>query len=114
MDLTWLHLEKLLAGVHLHLIRRGDDGSLIMSADRWLIRTASEAAIRFESVAVEGYETVRLDIDLADVTRLTWDRLPRQERRSQVRLHFRNGDIWTFSGYIETSRLESPERVGGA
>jgi hypothetical protein len=44
---------------------------------------------------------VRLD----DVQRLTWDRLPKQQVRSQIRFFLANGDLWTFSGTVDESAL---------
>ena len=45
-------------------------------------------------------------IVLADVDRITWDRLEKQKARSQVRFHLKSGDLLTFSG-----RLPDPEAV---
>lgn len=73
-----------------------------MSADRWFLVEHDAHALRFRSEEHEGVETASLDVDLADVETLSWDRLPKQQTRSQVRLHFRNGDVWTFSGLMTT------------
>jgi hypothetical protein len=31
---------------------------------------------------------------------VAWDRLPKQQARSQVRFHLASGDLWTFSGTL--------------
>jgi hypothetical protein len=100
-DLTPEAAAELLRTPQLTLIRRGADGSLILSADKWTLDRRSDSGFRFRSETVDGMETLWLDVELESVVRLSWDRLPKQERRSQVRVHFHNGDIWTFSGYLE-------------
>jgi hypothetical protein len=42
---------------------------------------------------------------VADLAQVLWDRLPRQQTRSQIRFRFTNGDVWTFSGTVDESRL---------
>lgn len=101
MELSPQAAAELLTAPRLNLIRRGADGSLVLSADKWTLAERSEAHFRFRSEVVDGMDTLWLEVGLHDVERLTWDRLPKQERRSQVRLHFQNGDIWTFSGYLQ-------------
>ena len=101
---------ELLSTTTLNLIRRGTDGSLRMSADRWRLAETSASRLRFRSEFVQDQETVWLDIDLEEVERQSWDRLPKQQQRSQVRFHFKNGDIWTFSGNIElATELQSTQ-----
>ena len=39
-------------------------------------------------------------IVLAEVARITWDRLEKQKSRSQVRFHLKSGDLLTFSGRL--------------
>jgi hypothetical protein len=99
-ELTPDAAAELLRTPRLNLIRRGADGSLVLSADKWTLDERGDSLFRFRSETVDGMETIWLDVDLQDVQTLSWDRLPKQEKRSQVRLHFRNGDVWTFSGYL--------------
>jgi hypothetical protein len=91
---------------HYNFIRRGADGSLVLSADRWrLARVTPEA---FEFVA-EDPAAPPLDVSLVDVRRMVWEQLPRQRVRSQVRFYFDSGDLWTFSGTFEApTPLPSP------
>jgi hypothetical protein len=42
------------------------------------------------------------------VEKLTWDRLPKQQQRSQIRFYLNNGDLWTFSGSVDESALPQP------
>jgi len=41
------------------------------------------------------------------IEKVTWDRLPKQQQRSQIRFYFSNGDLWTFSGSVDESALPS-------
>ena len=41
----------------------------------------------------------------ADIARIVWDRLPKQQVRSQLRFFLTNGDVWTFSGQVDESVL---------
>jgi hypothetical protein len=104
-ELTPEAAAELLRTPGLNLIRRGADGSLVLSADKWTLDERGASLFRFRSETVDGMETIWLDVDLQEVEHLAWDRLPKQERRSQVRLYFHPGDVWTFSGYLA---LEPP------
>ena len=85
----------------LNLIRRGADGSLRMSADRWRFGGGDSERVVFRSIHDDPAESEQmLEVPLAEVARLTWDRLPRQQARSQVRFHLTSGDLWTFSGML--------------
>jgi len=101
-ELTPDAAAELLRTPRLNLIRRGADGSLVLSADKWTLDERSATMFRFRSEAVTDMEILWLDVNLQEVQRLSWDRLPKQERRSQVRLYFHNGDVWTFSGYLSS------------
>jgi hypothetical protein len=90
---------------YFNLIRRGADGSLKLSADHWRLHHSTDQAFHF--VAREP-EAEPLLLPLADVERVLWDRLPRQQARSQIRFRLHNGDVWTFSGSVDESAL--PER----
>jgi hypothetical protein len=92
----------------LNLLRRGADGSLRLSADRWIFERADGVAIVFHSDHPPGDpERQTLAVPLADLRRVTWDQLPRQRTRAQLRFHLANGDLWTFSGSIQ-----APESAG--
>ena len=45
------------------------------------------------------------DLRLEDVEQVVWDRLPKQQVRSQIRFLLANGDLWTFSGTVDESAL---------
>jgi hypothetical protein len=89
---------------HFNLIRRGADGSLRLSSDHWRLDEITDDGFRF--VAREA-DAPPLDLPSADVERVQWDRLPRQQARSQIRFQLNNGDIWTFSGSVDESALPS-------
>jgi hypothetical protein len=84
------------------LIRRGADGSLKLSTDHWRLATSSDDAFHFTADAPDAPP---LSVPVADVRRLVWDRLPKQQVRSQIRFYLRNGDLWTFSGTVDESAL---------
>ena len=85
----------------LNLIRRGADGSLRLSADRWRLDDVGSQAVVFQSTATDpAGQGQLLSLERAEVTRVTWDRLPKQQARSQLRFHLRNGDLLTFSGAL--------------
>ncbi len=84
------------------LLRRGIDGALVLSADRWRLETVTEEEMRFVALAPEAPP---LHLVLSDVEQATWDRLPKQQVRSQIRFRLRSGDLWTFSGTIDEAVL---------
>lgn len=97
-DLDLASAMRALESGYFNLIRRGADGSLVLSMDRWRLETLDHFELRF--VALDA-AAPPLTLALTDVERTTWDRLPKQQTRSQVRLHLRSGDLWTFSGSLE-------------
>jgi hypothetical protein len=102
--LTPAEAATLLNGIRLNLIRRGADGSLVMSTDHWLLASIDDVAFTFAAEPPAPPETPPTMIRLADIEAITWDRLTRQQERSQVRFRLRNGDLQTFSG-----RLAAPD-----
>ncbi|HYY88017.1 MAG TPA: hypothetical protein VFA49_04415 [Chloroflexota bacterium] len=93
---------------YFNLIRRGADGSLVLSADHWRLDEATVDTFRF---AAKDATAPGLVLPVEQVSRLVWDRLPRQQVRSQIRFFLVNGDLWTFSGSVDESALPvRPER----
>lgn len=99
-ELSRSEARSMLGTTRLNLIRRGVDGSLRLSADRWVLAEGDDQALRFRTESANGLETLWLEIEFSEVERVTWDRLPKQQKRSQVRFHFQSGDLWTFSGHF--------------
>jgi hypothetical protein len=99
-DLNLDELHSLAGDSILNLLRRGADGSLRLSADRWQLAEVSAEAVIFHSVAADQADLQVLAVPLADIARVTWDRLPKQQTRSQLRFHLASGDLWTFSGAL--------------
>jgi hypothetical protein len=97
-DLAFGELPAVAGEAVLNLLRRGADGSLRLSADRWRLAEVTPDAVVFRSVTDDPTDLQELRLPTEDVVRLTWDRLPRQQTRSQLRFHLANGDLWTFSG----------------
>lgn len=88
-----------------NLLRTGADGSLVLSMDRWHVSLVEGRRLVFEA---ESPEAERRELLLEEVVQVTWDRLPRQRSRSQIRFHLRNGDRWTFSGEVDLAALPGP------
>lgn len=88
---------RALASGYFNLLRRAS-GALVLSSDRWRVAEIHAEVIRFEP---EAPEAPSMELAILDVERVSWDRLPKQHTRSQVRFHLRGGDLWTFSGRIE-------------
>jgi hypothetical protein len=90
---------------YFNVIRRGADGSLVLSRDHWRLDEVSRDAFHFVAVDAQAPDLV---VRLHEVERLAWDRLPKQQVRSQIRFYLTNGDLWTFSGRVDESAL--PDR----
>ena len=88
-----------------NLLRRGADGSLVLSADQWRLASLTAAAFHFRA---RDPNAPALMLPVEQVERLTWDRLPRQQTRSQIRFYLASGDLWTFSGSVDESVLPLP------
>src|SRR4051812_2606111 len=88
-----------------NLIRRGHDGSLVLSADRWRCAGLEGNTLRFDAVDPLEGDPPPLLLPIEDVAEVTWDRLPKQQTRSQVRFRMQNGDLLTFSGQVDESAL---------
>ena len=86
------------------MIRRGADGSLVLSADHWRLAPDKTTPEAFCFSAKEA-DAPELVVRMAQVEKLTWDRLPKQQQRSQIRFYLSNGDLWTFSGSVDESAL---------
>ena len=99
-ELEPIAAADLIRGHRLNLIRRGADGSLVMSTDGWHLTAATDEAITLKADPPAPPETPPTVIVLADVDRITWDRLAKQQARSQVRFHLKSGDLLTFSGRL--------------
>lgn len=100
-EISSSELSGILEPSELNLIRRGANGSLTMSADRWRLAAVEADRVVFRSILTSpGDEGQVLEIELANVQKLTWDQLPKQRNRSQVRFHLASGDLWTFSGAL--------------
>ncbi len=100
-DVTLADLRLVLGTSSLNLIRRGADGSLRLSVDRWRFEHVTGDAIVFRALSADVPASHQfLEVPLDAIERITWDRLPRQRVRSQLRFHLRTGDLWTFSGEL--------------
>ena len=87
---------------YFNLLRRGADGSLRLSSDHWRLHEATAEAFRFQA---REEDAPPLEVRLDEVDALVWDRLPKQQVRSQIRFVLQNGDVWTFSGNVDVSAL---------
>ena len=105
IDIDQATAVRALGHAYFNLIRRGADGSLTLSVDHWRLDEATEQTFRF---AAREPEAPMLELNRQEVERVVWDRLPKQQLRSQIRFQLGNGDLWTFSGSVDESVL--PER----
>ena len=87
---------------YFNLLRRGADGSLVLSRDHWRLDEVSRDAFRFVAADAQAPDLI---VHRHDIERLVWDRLPKQQVRSQIRFYLTNGDLWTFSGSVDESAL---------
>jgi hypothetical protein len=87
---------------YFNLLRRGADGSLKLSSDHWRLDATTDDGFRFSA---REHDAPPLELQRQDIHRVVWDRLPRQQVRSQIRFFLSNGDIWTFSGQVNESAL---------
>ena len=101
---------RILGQGYFNLVRRGADGSLVLSADRWRVKYLNPSELLFEAQADAAPD---LSVPLADVDQMSWDRLPKQQTRSQVRVLFRNGDLWSFSGIVQEDAVPSAPPAEG-
>ena len=93
-------VERVLDGRVCNMIRRGGDGSLTLSADNWRLAERTPTSLSLVAEPPAPADVAPVTIELADIERLAWDRLPKQQTRSQVRCFMRNGDVVTFSGTL--------------
>jgi hypothetical protein len=93
---------RLLQLGYFNLIRRGANGSLTLSADKWRLESAGDDELQF---AAQSPEASPLILPVSDVATVTWDRLPKQQQRSQVRFQLTSGDLWTFSGSVDETAV---------
>lgn len=90
----------ILTNASLNLIRRGADGSLVLSMDHWRFESLTADAITLVPEPPAPPETAPVVFLLNDIESITWDRLAKQQTRSQVRFRLTNGDLHTFSGRL--------------
>ncbi|HEY3057364.1 MAG TPA: hypothetical protein VGL99_00150 [Chloroflexota bacterium] len=107
IELDQLSAARAFGANYFNLLRRGADGSLVLSADHWRLEHDKSTPEAFCFSAKED-DASELIVPLEQVEKLTWDRLPKQQQRSQIRFYLSNGDLWTFSGSVDESAL--PER----
>ncbi|HZS01561.1 MAG TPA: hypothetical protein VFE37_22785 [Chloroflexota bacterium] len=89
-----------------NFLRRSAELELSMSGAKWRLAERTPERLTFRAVGVDGALLPdAMVLRLADVQRITWDRLPRQESRSQIRFHHHSGELWTFSGHVADALL---------
>ncbi len=98
---------RLLEQGQFNFLRRTAELALHMSGGRWRLATRTPEALTFRAVAPSGdLLPDEMVLPLASIARITWDRLPKQQHRSQVRFHFPTEELWTFSGTVDESLLD--------
>ena len=104
IDLDYDAAARAFGQEYFNLVRRGADGSLSLSADRWRLLSATADAFHF---VAQDPAAPDLIVSTVDLERLAWDQLPRQQTRSQIRFVFTSGDVWSFSGKVDLTALDS-------
>jgi hypothetical protein len=104
IDIDWRTAARAFGDAYFNLLRRGADGSLILSRDHWRLEESTEEAFRF---AAREADVPPLEVRATEIARVVWDRLPKQTRRSQIRFYLSTGDVWTFSGNVDESAFGS-------
>jgi len=100
VELDYSTAARAFGDAYFNLIRRGADGSLKLSHDHWRLTDATEEVFRFDP---REHDAPPLEVLRQDIARIVWDRLPKQQVRSQLRFFLINGDVWTFSGQVDES-----------
>ncbi|MDQ6673478.1 MAG: hypothetical protein M3069_22495 [Chloroflexota bacterium] len=103
IEIDWATAARAFGDTYFNLLRRGADGSLSLSSDHWRLEAASETRFRFTA---QEDDAPLLELSLAEVDRVVWDRLPKQTTRSQIRFSLSTGDLWTFSGKVNEAALK--------
>ncbi len=106
IELDQATAARAFGAAYFNLLRRGADGSLKLSHDHWRLDAVTADAFRFSP---REEEAPPLEVRRKDIARIVWDRLPRQQVRSQIRFQLTNGDVWTFSGQVDESALPTSE-----
>ena len=84
-----------------NFLRRSAELTLSMSGAKWRLAERAPETLTFRAVAPSGALLPdAMMLTLSDVDRITWDRLPRQQSRSQIRFQLHSGELWTFSGHV--------------
>jgi len=76
----------------------------VLSRDHWRLDSNNTDAGAFHFSAREE-DAPDLLLPFERIEKLTWDRLPKQQQRSQIRFYLKDGDLWTFSGTVDESAL---------
>ena len=100
VELDYATAARAFGHAYFNLIRRGANGSLKLSHDHWRLTEATDDAFCF---APREEDAPPLVVTREDIARIVWDRLPKQQVRSQLRFFLINGDVWTFSGQVDES-----------
>ena len=79
-ELDYQTAARAFGEAYFNLIRRGADGSLKLSHDHWRLDEATDEAFQF--VPREA-DAPPLELRHADVERIVWDRLPKQQVRRE-------------------------------
>jgi hypothetical protein len=92
---------RALESTDFNFLRRTAELTLSMSGARWRLAERTPDALTFRAVAPSGeLMPDAMTLPLVDVERITWDRLPKQQSRSQIRFQHHSGEQWTFSGHV--------------
>jgi hypothetical protein len=100
--------ERALSMGNFNFLRRGTDLSLSMSDARWRLDERTDDRLVFRAAGPADApmpEAEPMILETDRIVRITWDQLPRQQQRSQIRFHLADGELWTFSGSVDAALL---------
>lgn len=104
-ELTLDDLPGVFRAIYFNLLRRPGEGGLVLSSDHWRLSGVEGGRLCF---VAEADEAPDLWLPREQISRISWDQLPKQSSRFQVRFELTNGDLWTFSGHGATPAATNP------
>ena len=106
-----------MAGGYVYFLTNRPNGILYVGVTNDRVRRVFEHRSGFVDGFTKRYGLKRLVYfegfdDIRDaIQRVVWDRLPKQQVRSQIRFHLKSGDVWTFSGQVDESVFSKQRKL---
>lgn len=105
-EITLDRAARALESTEFNFLRRSPEKTLGMFGGHWRLAEQTPDTLIFRPVAPSGaYLPDEQVLSLSHLERITWERLPRQKSRSQIRFHLPSGEQWIFSGHVDDALL---------